>query len=67
MDDILVLSPNLGYGQYTGTRVLVVVGEDARVLVMGKVDGLSHGLLVARDGGREKILGILYRFYQRLP
>ena len=47
MDNILVLRPDLGYGQNAGKRVLVVIGEDARVLVMGEVDGTCHGLLVA--------------------
>ena len=31
MDDILVLRPYIGYGQNAGKRVLVVIGEDARV------------------------------------
>ena len=55
VDDILILRPYIGYGQHTGKRVLVIIGENARVLVVGKVDGTCHGLLVAGYGGGEKV------------
>ena len=63
MDDILVLRPYIGYRQHTGKRVLVVIGEDARVLVVGKVDGACHGLLIAGYGGGKKIPGCCNRIY----
>ena len=62
MDDILVLRPDIGNGKHTGKRVLIVVGEYAGVLIVGKVDCFCHGLLVAGDGGSEKVFGILYCF-----
>ena len=67
MDDVFVLGPDIGNGKDAGKRVLIVVGEDAGVLIVGEVDGFRHGLLVARDGGSEKVSGILYCFGQSLP
>ena len=57
MDDVLIARPNIGDGQDTGEGVLIIIGEDAGVLVMGLVDAFCHGLFVAGDSGGEKVLG----------
>ena len=67
VDDVIVLRPYIRDGEYAGEGVLVVVGKDARVLVVGDVDGARHCLPVAGDGGVEESLGILYRLDQRIP
>ena len=42
VDDVFVLRPYIGDGEHTGKGVLVVVGQDARVFVVG---GLEQGLM----------------------
>ena len=54
VDDILVSCPYIGYGEHASQRVLVVVGQDARVLVVGEVNGLGNGCLVSCYGGVDK-------------
>ena len=44
VNDVLILSPDICYRQYAGQRVLVVVGQDAGVLVVRQVDGTLYGL-----------------------
>ena len=47
MDDVLVSCPDICQREHTGKRVLVVIREDAGVLVVGKFDGALHCLLIA--------------------
>ena len=56
MDDILVLGPDIGDGEHTGKRVLIVVGKDTGVLVVSQVDALCHSLLVTGECGSQEIL-----------
>ena len=44
---VVVLSIVVGYAQYTGQRVLVVIREDAGMLVVGGIHTLCHSLFVA--------------------
>ena len=60
MDDILVPCPDIGYGEHAGEGVLIVIRENAGVLVVSNVDGPCHRLLVACDGGIEESPGVLY-------
>ena len=39
MDDVLVFCPYICQGEHAGKRVLVVIREDAGVLVVSKFDG----------------------------
>ena len=56
MDDVLILGPDIGDGEYTGKRVLIVVGKNAGMLVVSQVYGFSHDLFVAGEGGSQEIL-----------
>ena len=47
VDDILVPRPYICHSEHARQRVLVVVGENTRVLVVCLVDAFCHGLLVA--------------------
>ena len=67
VDDILVPCPDIDNGQHAGKRVLIVVGKDAGVLVVGDVDGFCHNLLIACDGGIKEDSGILYSLDKRFP
>ena len=67
MNNVLVLGPDIGDGEHAGKRVLVVVGQDAGVLIVGQVDGFSHSLFVAGESGFEKILRVFQSFCQLRP
>ena len=67
MNHIFVLCPDIGNGKDTGKRVFVIICKDTRILVMGDVDGLRHGLLIAGDGGGEKVLRCSYCFHELCP
>ena len=54
VDDIFISCPDICHGDDTSQGVLVVVGEDACVFVVSQVDGLSHCILITRDGGIEE-------------
>ena len=56
MDDVLVLGPDIGDGKHTGKRVFIVVSENAGMLIMSQINALSHSLLVAGEGGNQKVL-----------
>ena len=64
VDDVFIPCPYICHGEHTSQGVLVVVGEDACVFVVGQVDGLSHSILIARDGGVEEVLGVLQSLCQ---
>ena len=61
MDDIFVSCPYIGHAEHTSQGVLVVVREDAGVLIVSPVDGLGYSLFVAGDSGIKKILRCNYR------
>lgn len=50
-DHIIVLGIIVGYAEHTGHRVLVVVRQDAGVLVVSGLDACRHSFLVAIEGG----------------
>ena len=56
VDNVFIARPNVGDGQHAGERVLIVIGENARVFIMRTVDGPCHCLFIASNGGFEKIL-----------
>ena len=47
VDDVLVLRPDVGHGEHAGQGILVVVRENARMLVMSLINTFCHGLFVA--------------------
>ena len=67
VDDIFIPCPYICHCEHTSQGVFVVVGEDARILIMCDVDGLGHSILVARYGGVEEEFGVFYCICQRSP
>ena len=67
VEDVFVLCPDIRYGEHTGEGVLVVVGKNAGMLVMGLVDALRHGLLVAGESGGEEVLRGCQRICKTCP
>ena len=55
VDDVFISCPYKCHGEHTSQGVLVVVGENARILIVCDVDGLDHCILIARDGRIEEI------------
>ena len=54
MDDVFIARPDVSHGQDAGEGILIVIREDARVLIVRHVDSPFHGLLIASNGGFEE-------------
>ena len=54
VDDVFISCPYKCHSEHTSQGVIVVVGENARILIVCDVDCLGHCILFARDGRVEE-------------